>query len=833
MSSATRLFFRAIFLLLASFLLLAGCKTLRLPSFDPQGRGLFAPLGTTTEVLNPLEDGFSELGVPSWPTPAFQSPRDPAACRPARFPSQLSDLDTRSAGAPGEVRVLPAVVAAPVGMEVILRGVIYDSEGGYAHGQSLHWSLPDDDIGRFVDVGGGNPQVLERIIPTGSRQLESHAASSFSSARREVVTRGTSDSGDDIPVERGQTWLAITSDQTGTSHVTLTAPDVDSWTGSPAEAQVYWLDMDWLFPSQHLAAAGRPAQLETHIRNTQNEPLPGWAIRYTLPGDGSTHFAARNQQTLEVTTNADGIAAVSIEPATDHGQQIELLVEILVPSELVDGRQMILARKVVPIRWTGNSVHVSIESPQHVAVGQAFPLRTTIHNDSNADEEDVIIESMVPAGMQILRHPDAIPHANGPRWSLGTLAAGDTREIVMQAVLDSEGARQLQMSARSRQQVSRSVRTIRGIHFPLDVQIVSPARAIRNQVVPITLQITNKTERPLKNITFEELLDSGLLHVDTEQGEDREARQLAFTLDDLQANETVEKRLDLRAVKIGQLCHTLRVTLADGLSSSYRSCLEVADAQASDPLQMDFLGPRSLRVGQAASYQLRISNQSSAALQEAKLSCQLPAGLTLQSSSPGSTLEGDKLNLSLESIEVGQTRELEFQLRANEVAATTSLEGCFWVEGSESLKTSLPLTVLARTDDSTSTAAAGRTGWTLLIKHIGDPPQVGQPLEYEIHLRNDRDFSDKNVQLQVELPSGLELVSFLQPHAGEPELDDQRRTIVATPIREVLPREALRPYQLTVLPHQLGQIKIRVSVVSARSTSPSWIQSELLVTSKE
>ena len=132
--------------------MLAGCTSLQVPKFDPQGGQLFAPGGETTELVNPFRDGPS-IGIPTWPTSAFPAPDDPPVCRPETLASGIPPRDIPSSGTPGAVQIFPPRVAAPIGMEVIMRGAVYGEDGRFLHGRLLEWSLEEPAHGQFIDTG--------------------------------------------------------------------------------------------------------------------------------------------------------------------------------------------------------------------------------------------------------------------------------------------------------------------------------------------------------------------------------------------------------------------------------------------------------------------------------------------------------------------------------------------------------------------------------------------------------------------------------------------------------------------------------------------------------
>jgi len=121
-------------------------------------------------------------------------------------------------------------------------------------------------------------------------------------------------------------------------------------------------------------------------------------------------------------------------------------------------------------------------------------------------------------------------------------------------------------------------------------------------------------------------------------------------------------------------------------------------------------------------------------------------------------------------------------------------------------------------------------GLTVSIADLNDPVAIGQKITYLINIRNDRDVSDKQIRIRIQVPEGLELVKFTQPHQGEARIDAAKRTIQATEIKELLPREQLKPIRVEVIARRSGQFHLQVRVESARSDNPQQVEAETTVT---
>ncbi len=814
---------------------LAGCTSFQVPKFDPQGRQLFAPGGETTELSNPFGDG-PNIGLPSWPTSAFPAPDDPPVCRPETLASGIPPRQIPSSGTPGAVQVFPPRVAAPIGMEVIMRGAVYGENGRFLHGRLLEWSLEEPAHGQFIDTGGSNPAALERIFPSDlfSSQpplQQQRLASSRSASRSETVTRGTRDTSDDLYIERGQSWIAVSSSTPGITRLSLTASTVEGWDQQPAAATIQWIDVRWQFPLPQSVELGETARLETTLATaTSTGPLPGWKIRYSVEQGSQARLGPDALQTIDESTDNMGTAAVAVHPGGEKAEEVRVLTEIFVPANLVAGEEMVMARGWSIIRWDGADLGVSLDAPGQVVVSQPFLIKATFQNRGSLPARNVVVEDLLPEGMRVLgSQPDPDSTVPNWRWMLGEISPGTSTTLLLDAVIDSPGNKQYTLSAESRYNSDQATRTIDAVLFPLDVVILSPGQVTVSDTVSVRLQLTNTSGSELTEILLTDQLPEGLDHVDARQGEDSTARNLDFSIASIQPGETVEKELTLRPTMTGQLCHTLTVQLANGLSNSTRSCLESIPRPLPPELQLQLLGPNSLTAGRPARYRVQVQHVGENLVNEITLRLQIPESLVIQQATEGHRRLQNTIDLDIPRLAPGEQAELVIQVIALRETPAVSLAGSLLIANQPVDSSSIEVTVGAAEQDSADPESLDRNRLTVSITDLDDPVTVGQKITYLVSIRNDRDVSDKQIRIQVELPEGLELVKFTQPHEGKATVDAAERTIQATEIKELLSREQLKPFRVEVIARRSGQFRVQVSVQSARSDNVQQIGEETTV----
>ena len=122
--------------------------------------------------------------------------------------------------------------------------------------ERLEWMLSPDSAGNFIQVGDDDPGLVHKLAGSRVRpeKKDPSYAIGVTSTKKMLITRGNNDPRDDVHLEKGQTWLSISSPSEGTSHVTVLAPDSECWDQRKATATIYWVDARWQFPAPQISA---------------------------------------------------------------------------------------------------------------------------------------------------------------------------------------------------------------------------------------------------------------------------------------------------------------------------------------------------------------------------------------------------------------------------------------------------------------------------------------------------------------------------------------------------------------------------------------------------
>ena len=320
------------------------------------------------------------------------------------------------------LRVAPAKVIAPVGAEVILVGSICGPDG-YMHARErIEWMLAPGGVGEFVDLNGTS--WLDRVKHPDDtpRKLDNSFAIGTTSTKYVALTRGTPTLDDDVPVQKGQAWVTVTSPVEGASYITAFAPNVFGWDQRKRTSTIYWVDAQWAFPTPATNPIGtRHAFTTTVTRQTDRTPLVGWIVRYEITGGPAAGFAPDGRQVIEEPTNALGQSTVEIAQQQPAQGTNTISVQIVRPAELSGsyGQRLVVGNSVTTCNWTtAGNLSLRTLGPSQATIGSTVGYRIEVGNPSPLSTRGVVVTDQIPPGLTFVSsNPPAQPRrrriANG------------------------------------------------------------------------------------------------------------------------------------------------------------------------------------------------------------------------------------------------------------------------------------------------------------------------------------------------------------------------------------------------------------------------------------
>ncbi|QDT11635.1 hypothetical protein [Planctomycetes bacterium K23_9] len=900
----------------------SGCTRLRLPAIDPTGQRIFSPLPTTTGIALPgsggeggllsrIKNGIHGPGTIGsgfqWPTPAFSDPAAPPECLTPTTPlvaapavidnsnepcvpsvpctedckngppavllgreCNMRDLLTLpDRGKRGCILLTPQRIVAPVGGEVVLLSGLCGDDGYLQVGEPLEWMLTPDSVGTFLQVGDDDPGLLHRLARMKKAiKHDPSYAHGVTSTKRTLITRGNLDPRDDVQLEKGQTWITLSSPSEGTSRVTVLAPESDCWDNRKATATIYWIDARWVYPSSQIAAAGTPVQLSTRVTRSEGAlPARGWKVRYTIMEPGLATFDGTNgSSVVEAEVTEAGNAVATLIPTPGQSGTAAVGIEIIRPGGVSDNiPDLTLSRGQTFVTWNAPQLTIKAGAPEIASFNQPVKVFANVANPGNQAVENVTVTMRIPEGV-IARSEDGFAQ-NVPSaitWNIGTLPPQQQLDLVVD--LTAQAPIVLSFEARGDGLVAEDQVQI-DVYRPSLILEIQPdkERYETGEKVTFNVNIKNTGDRPINDLELEARGDGELVHEELGKAAVRKPK-----LDGpLQPGQTWPVAVVFVPTDSGRRCVNVIATGSGGQRAQSERCVTVINPVPATPALTAKLDRRpAIEVSETPTFiRGRVTNTGQVPLTNVRVTMTHDPQLQLL----GATNEGlDRSRLgqylvawNLPRLEPGDSRLLEMKVRALDTNArsqvimtTRTAEGAATEDsinfqivpgltprfgpgqggtsGDDLRAPDLPpVTASPSIPDgpapipgpgTSGNLPAGPTGPStntqrsnqlrLSLATRDNPVAVNQPIRYTLRVENDTDAIDSQVALRFELPPGVKMERVVQRRS--PELGEYRNLagiVELADIRTMRPGEII-DYELVLSSNQPQNFELVVEGAS-------------------
>jgi uncharacterized repeat protein (TIGR01451 family) len=812
------------------WLAVGGCSSVRVPAIDPTGANLFAPSGSYTT----LESPHSLLPASCLPRPAFTSPPSIPACP---TPSQIGSVPIQprpartvaSTNIPDRLLLTPSKIVAPVGSEVVLLAGLAGADGYFVAKQPVEWILSQESVGNFVDIGENDSPTLSHLLHRSPEKRSSNFAVARTTAKATTITRGTPATNDDIALQKGQTWLTLTSASEGISYVTAVATKADNWEQRRQTATIQWVDAQWLLPSPTVSRAGQAEILTTTItRNSSRSPVQNWLVRYHIVSGPAAGFGVERAQSVEVVTDMNGKAAVSLQPLGSEPGTTQVRVEILSPSLTgLNGQPVVVGQGTTSVTWSSAGLVTRVSGPAMSVIGATMDYQIQVTNPGDLPSENITVTAEVPPLLRVLSADQDQLGANAT-WTIDRLAPGGSQTLNLQCRAMAAGSVRLFVRANGN--------GIEAQQSHVDTQITESALQLTMELadnsnvdsVPVggkityNITITNTSTVPLTNVQLRDNYDTGL----------EEAHHLpnpiSKSVGDLAPGQSWPTALSFNVIQPGRHCNTLTVTADGGHSASIERCVQAAAPRYG--LSMAVRGPEEVLTGETAEYEVVVTNTGGAELTGVRILIRSDEALLPKRATENYQMEAGAFVWKIATLGVGQSTE-PMTLRCEASSPSNAATTTFLVGSDQGLDESKRITTAIRRASAPGVAPPGpprsevrnaspsvAAQGALLIKiaDTDDPIRVGETVSYIIEIENTRQVPDKNVEVTFYLPEGAKFVTLLGNNGQEVEERhiSPNGSAVSVHLKEIRADEKLPAYRLQVEGQQPGEMTLQVEVRS-------------------
>lgn len=697
------------------------------------------------------------------------------------------------------VTLAPGRVIAPVGSEVILIAGVCRGDGFYAVGERIQWILNPGSVGYFVSQDQGTS--LDWLMGLGQPtwKVDNMLAVGLTSRRNTLLTRGTPTPADDTSVLRGQTWISVSSPVEGVSHVTAFAPSTHGWDRNKKTATIHWIDAQWTFPQPAINPVGTGHVFTSRVsRLTNGAPIEGWLVRYQWTGGASAGFAPDGAASVEVPTDAQGLASVEVFQPQPAAGTSEILVSVVRPAQANDppGSELILGSGTTTKTWTAPDIALRKSGPSQASVGATLTYVIEVSNPGGLATTDVVVtDQIAPPLSYLASRPEGQINGGVLSWDVGELGPHESRRFEVDLRADAAGEASNCAQVTAAQGISAQDCAITRVDAPsVDVQVQAPTQASIGDSVTFDITVVNRGTVAATGLVAVARLDEGMIHSSG-------ANPIEHDLQDLEPGQATRMPITVQVQRAGHYCLLIDVQGDANLRGSDRACLEVAEAPRPG-LSVRKTSPDRRMLGATVDFTILVTNTGTAPLTDLVIRDHYDPQLEPTEATRGFVQEGGDLDLvwRVPSLQPGQVEKRTVRCRCIAGSART----CNQVRVScrEGLQAE---------DEACLEIISEQPQLGLTVADRRDPIQLGNEQIYEIQITNHGDTPARSVQVVATL--GVQSTA-LPPLVSDPvKYTIQGGTIRYNLIQEVRPGQTIN-LQLRARAAAAGASQVRVELTA-------------------
>jgi uncharacterized repeat protein (TIGR01451 family) len=249
---------------------------------------------------------------------------------------------------------------------------------------------------------------------------------------------------------------------------------------------------------------------------------------------------------------------------------------------------------------------LSMSVQSQARLGEPVVYRFKVTNTGTEDAKQVFIRNILPDG---LSHPGG----EDLEYSIGTLQAGESEEIVLTLTAESPGTstNRVLVTAESGVKIEKTV-SLKIVASPLIISRTGPKQANVDQQTTFINLITNDSNHPLERITVTEKIPLGMKFIEATYGGryDPTTKSVAWSIDRLGPKQSMELKVKLVPTVEGTQTSVVQAVDADGTKIEVTSQTKVYGTAA---LNVDIVSlEQPISVGEQHTLRVFVRNRGSA-----------------------------------------------------------------------------------------------------------------------------------------------------------------------------------------------------------------------------
>ncbi|MCI0332284.1 MAG: hypothetical protein L0228_03535 [Planctomycetes bacterium] len=398
-------------------------------------------------------------------------------------------------------------------------------------------------------------------------------------------------------------------------------------------------------------------------------------------------------------------------------------------------------------------------APGEIQVGKPAKFVVRVRNIGGQAAEGVVIRDEVPHGTKLVSTTPEAQNAGGHIvWELDKLSPGEDRTVEMQLMPVSEG--EVGSVATVSYSAQASVKT-KCTMPQLAIRMTAPAKVMIGQEQRVKIELRNPGSGDASGVMLFENVPQNVKHA--------AGPALEFEIGTLRAGETRELELVLMAEKAGKTVNVLSAKADGNLQVQQQVEFEVI----APGLTVDVAGPERRYLERPATYEVSVENPGTAPAHDVRIVTKLPKGLRFVRANNMGEYDAATHAVYWSLAELPEGEKGTVELVAMPIEA-----------GPQTLEVESKAGQGLADQTQRQIMIDGLAAIMFEVKDLEDPIEVGGETGYEIRVVNQGTKAATNVQVAINLPPGMKLVSA----EGETQHAEQRGAIVFEPLAQLAPK---------------------------------------------
>ncbi|MFO0973921.1 MAG: hypothetical protein U1A27_10855, partial [Phycisphaerae bacterium] len=559
------------------------------------------------------------------------------------------------------------------------------------------------------------------------------------------------------------------------------------WSKHKVFAVKHWYDVKWDCPPPSTNPTGTSHEFVTKVtKYSDGTPLAGYMVTYKIMDGPAATLDPGGGTTAMVNTDSNGEAKVTIRQSSPVEGTNNVAIEIMRPENAACCKPAVkIADCQTSKTWVCPKITISKTCTPSVMVGEAVTYNITVTNPSSMDANNVTVTDSMPAG--ITMESATPPATSGNSWNLGTLKAGGSATITINAKATGKGKGlqncaevtagpcNLQAKECCTTDIGEAALVLEK-HCTAEVTVCDP--------IEYTVIVRNTGDGTARNVKITDQLPDGIL---TTSGKN----SVVGNVGDLGPNQAKQLRFTAKASRTGSFTNSANAS-ADGGLAATATCTTVVKEPK---LTVSKTGPATRFINRDADYQITGTNNGDTVAAGTVLRDPIPAGTSFVSATEGGTMSGSEVVWQLGDLQPGQSKTVGIKLKA---VAKGSAKNVAYATAR-----------CAEGKAETSMDVRGIPAVLLEVVDQDDPDEVGTTETYTITVTNQGSEDATNVRITAEVQPEADYVSSSGATTGTAA----GRTVTFAPLPSLAPR-ARAEWKVVIKSIKAGDTRFKVQMLT-------------------